>query len=719
MGHVHRDLECDNRDRVDERKDVPYSSARITRQGCRKHSEFSGDELRETSCGAGPNSAGTAGISLRGRHVKGDAWLFAYCVVGSFVIFGAIIGLVFPEYAYFYRDYGNQGRPSLAIVLESFSGLFGGWYRPVSITAAPYLLGVDFLNPSSIVAMNVVFFALASYLAPVIFLPRAGLGAKLVTSSLILSAPALQSVSYFPTIDALYILFAFMAIGALDRACREGAPLRSVDYGVAVLSWALAVCSKEVSVLAPFVAVPVILLRRIIEGETPSWALFRKVARYCGPLAVASVVFYLTYLAHRGAFTTAESYSSIPGQESLRRLVQLVGVSLNMSFPQADSAWLRWVTGPYDQVGTTLRAILYLATMLFGAILVFSRKHWHVAGYAAVLLTLTIPLGLFAIHPHHAFPVIIVIALGVGAACSNLSRELANVIRIPAWTRPSSMLTALLFGAISLVLMHRAYVYNGKLLLSGMHAFQLRYNTELFNDDAFKAVIRQRPTFVLIEKCPNSWSVGSEAGVLNYFGRAPNALGEEYVDDLLPARVVELRSEVDGKGGQLVGLGCNFAGSGPAGAARPYALVNFSEGLEAIASGRDITLSTHPDLYRHLLLRKGWFDIEAGHVWSVGHQAIIEVPTPPDSRSITFNLGAYVPGQVVQTVDVAIDGAAVGTLTFDADRSRATVSLPLPRNPSAASKIDFNIRRPIAPRSVSASNDGRELGIALYGLRLE
>jgi hypothetical protein len=357
--------------------------------------------------------------------------------------------------------------------------------------------------------------------------------------------------------------------------------------------------------------------------------------------------------------------------------------------------------------------------MLFGAILVFNRRHWHVALYVAVLLTLTIPLGLFAIHPHHAFPVIIVIALGVGAACSNLSRELVTVIRFPAWARPGSTQIALLLGTISLVLMHRAYVYNGNLLISGMHAFQLRYNTELFHDASFKAVIRQRPTFVLIENCPNSWSVGSSAGVIKYFGRAPSALGEEYVDELLPAKVVELRNEMDRKGGQLVALGCNFSGSGMPRTGHPYSLVNFSEELEAIASGRDIALSTHPDLYRHLLLRKGWFDIEAGHVWSVGHQASIEVPTSSNTKRITFDFGAFVPGQIVQTVDVAIDGAAVGTLTFDAGRSRATVSWPFPPNPSGVSKIDFNIRSPIAPKSVSASGDGRELGIALYGLRLE
>jgi hypothetical protein len=135
--------------------------------------------------------------------VKPDGLLLAYCVVGGFAICGPILGLVFPEFALFYVGSGNVAKLSFSHVLHSFVGFSSGWYRPVSHFLALYVLGIDFVNPASIVAMNIVFFAMASWLVPSVLLPQAGFGPRVLTSSLILSAPALQSVSYIPGIDSL------------------------------------------------------------------------------------------------------------------------------------------------------------------------------------------------------------------------------------------------------------------------------------------------------------------------------------------------------------------------------------------------------------------------------------------------------------------------------------------------------------------------------------
>jgi hypothetical protein len=443
------------------------------------------------------------------------------------------------------------------------------------------------------------------------------------------------------------------------------------------------------------------------------------VARYCGPLAAASVLYYLIYLLQKGALTMlGRGYSSVPGTESLGRIPQLAAVSLNIGFPAADSAWLRWATSGYDPVVSTLRMILYAAATLSGAILIFGRKHWSVIAFLGVLVTLVIPIGLFAIHPHHAFPVVIAIAVGVGASVSTLSQGFLRVFRVPAGYVFTA--TGLLLAAVSLVLMHRAYIYNADVLLTGIHASFLRYNTRLFNDDAFKALIKRRPTFVLIEKkCLGSWGVGSGVGVLNYYGGSPVALGEEYVDDFLPRTINELKHAVDGQGGQLIGLACNLTGSGNLTTSDPYTVINFSEELAAISSGRDIKVSTHSDLYRQLLLRSGWSLVEAERVWSVGNQAIMELPIPPGVQSIQFDLGAYVPGQVTQSVDIAIDGAVVKTLTFDADHSRQLVSVPVLHSPSSTKEIIFRIKVPVSPNEISSSDNGRSLGIAMYGFRLE
>jgi hypothetical protein len=279
--------------------------------------------------------------------------------------------------------------------------------------------------------------------------------------------------------------------------------------------------------------------------------------------------------------------------------------------------------------------------------------------------------------------------------------------------------TGLLLAAVSLVLMQRAYVYNADVLVTGIHAFILRYNTKLFNDDAFKALLKRRPTFMLIEKCSTSWSVGSGVGVLNYFGGSPVALGERYVDDFLPRMIHELTRDVHGQGGQLIGLGCNLTGLGHLSSSEPYSVINFSEELTAMGSGRDMKVSTHAELYRHLLLRSGWAPVEAERVWSVGDQAILELPIPPGVQAILFDLGAYVPGQLTQSVDIAIDGTAAKTWTFDADHSRQWVSVPVLQSSLGSEKIVFHRKVPGAPNEVSSPDEAQRLGIALYGFRFE
>jgi hypothetical protein len=138
-----------------------------------------------------------------------------------------------------------------------------------------------------------------------------------------------------------------------------------------------------------------------------------------------------------------------------------------------------------------------------------------------------------------------------------------------------------------------------------------------------------------------------------------------------------------------------------------------------MSSGHEIKVTTYSDLYQHLLLRSGWSLVEGEHVWSVGNQAIMELPIPPSAQSIQFDLGAFVPGQMTQSVDIAIDGAVVKTLIFDADHSRKLVSVPILHSSTGTEEIVFRIRVPISPKEVSLSDDARGLGIAVYGFRLE
>jgi hypothetical protein len=628
-------------------------------------------------------------------------------------VFAPVAGVVFPEFSLYFRTFGYAGRPEIAHVWDSFTGFLLGWYRPVSFTLAPFLFGVDLLNPPSVIVLNIAFFALAAYLLPALFIPQAALPVKLLASSLILTAPALQSVSYFAVIDSLYIILAAVTIIVLEKAYQERGAARVLLYLAAGLLLLLTAAAKEVGVLTPFVAATVLFLRRItMGGDRPSWRLAVDILKFCAPLMLVSILYYAVYIFLRGAFVSADSYSSVATLEKIYGIPQFLKVSLNLGFPTDESWWVRWATAGYDQIASMTRLGVYAVALLLVIGQIFARGPWPAVAFLAVLLTMAVPLGIFHVHPHHTYPLVAALALGIAAAFCFMERW-----TVGRWVVAGKYLVvslhALLLG-VSFLLMFRAYEYNRQVYTSGIHGPQLSYNTKLFYDSAFKALVQQRPTYLLIEQCPDDWAVGSKAGVLHYYGRADNALGEEYVPlGDLTAAAAKRRDAVEAQGGQLLALECDRAGF------RAYRIRDFAEAPIALVLGRDYGVSTHPDLFGRALLGAGWSQLEAGYVWSDSDVARLNLPIPPQARTVHFDLAAFAPGDLTQTLAIEADAVVGIRAEFDARNSRRVLSMPLPDNVAGTLEVRFRIGKPISPKELSLSTDVRRLGVALYGIRFE
>lgn len=129
-------------------------------------------------------------------------------------------------------------------------------------------------------------------------------------------------------------------------------------------------------------------------------------------------------------------------------------------------------------------------------------------------------------------------------------------------------------------------------------------------------------------------------------------------------------------------------------------------------------LSDRKDYFR-TILGKGWSELEAEFVWSVGPVAQIDLPADPQrADKLHLDLGAFIPEKKFrQHVDVFVNGKPAGGWDFDVFTMRRQITLDLGADAAAAQHIELRIAHPVAPGSFMNTVDPRLLGVSLYGIR--
>jgi hypothetical protein len=652
--------------------------------------------------------------------MKDNKFLLLYCFVGAFIIFAPLAGVVFPEYALFYKIYGFSGHPDASRTLHAFLDFSGGWYRPLSFLAAPFLLGVDLLNPASVVIFNIIFFSGAAYLAAISFLPKGSFFEQALAASFMLSAPALQSVAYFPVIDALYIIFGIATLLALEKSYLQNAKTFSKINLVCLLYFFLALTSKEVGILALLIAPAFIVMRQVGATNQPlTFRLVKSATWHCLPFIALAVVYYAAYVLVKGVSSSNSDYATVPILAHFGKISRYIAGSLNIACSGFTDPWLKWITQGYDAFDTAIRTLLYLVAAIIFVVTFQKKRIGAIASFVGFLAILTIPLALFHVHPHHTFPLVIVLAIVISASVSiarlRLTASGSSIGRVASIAIPGLLL------ALSLTLMYRAFEYNSQALQRGIHGFVLRYNTALFHDGYFKQLVQKKPSYLLVEECPDAWSVGAYSGVLPYYGGSTNSLGEEYVSKgsmLRRARAKALETET--AGGQLLGLECHPE------ATPPYTVVNFSQGsaafkLPPVAVGKKLLFD--PSGEGLIYLAHGWSSPEAWGVWSDGDSAGLDLQlASPRLRSILIEANAFVSDKdLIQEVDILLNGAIVKVLRLTRNMGNQ-IEVAVPEKVreqlrgDGALKIEFQFKSAVSPKSLGTSEDARRLGLGLLAL---
>lgn len=129
-------------------------------------------------------------------------------------------------------------------------------------------------------------------------------------------------------------------------------------------------------------------------------------------------------------------------------------------------------------------------------------------------------------------------------------------------------------------------------------------------------------------------------------------------------------------------------------------------------------LTDHKEYFRSIL-GKGWGDLEGEFVWSAAPVAEINLPADPArTGSIRLDVGYYRwERKSGQQLEVLVNGKSVGQWRFNPLESRRQVKVDLGDDPTAAQHIELKIANPMSPLQLGISQDHRQLGVSLYGIR--
>jgi len=145
------------------------------------------------------------------------------------------------------------------------------------------------------------------------------------------------------------------------------------------------------------------------------------------------------------------------------------------------------------------------------------------------------------------------------------------------------------------------------------------------------------------------------------------------------------------------------------GVAKPLKLERFLE----------YRVGQNTSVFSSSVLAGGWSEVEGDFVWSVGPEAQLDIQVPAGSKKISIDLASFVPGNKTQQVKISVDGIFESSVVFNALENRQSITIDLGVSHSENRLITFGISEPLSPKKLGLSNDTRELGVALYGFRID
>jgi hypothetical protein len=432
------------------------------------------------------------------RPVSPAAAFAAAVVLAGFVatfVYGRAAGYVYSEDSDYAIEFGHHSwyhALSFSQILGQYFSLGHGWYRPTGFYLIPYVLRIDYFQPSEQITLDIATLLIAAVMV-ILFVRRPRVLTAMIASLAVLLAPALYQVTYGVQADSFYIIFGLAFLWLADRLYygHDGGWRRAGLRAGLALVFFLTVTTKEVGCIVAVLMVPFLLLR----GPDLSKERVLRVVRFASPFLFAVVGYGIIYKSLVNA--TGPTYSSHLNLDRSLNFINLVSWTLGFRSPR--HTFENWV--PNWSHGEAVVQALLLAAVLGGLLLTWRRfRPWRIGLFLLTALGTSVAIASVGGIPYHGYPLVIMYGFAillVLEAVADRFAEIKSAQRRSFLLRGGGVVAVVLIGLI----VYEGHSTYGGVIAAGPQTPYLEASTQLFYGSTLAPVRHANDPLLVFNDC--------------------------------------------------------------------------------------------------------------------------------------------------------------------------------------------------------------------------
>jgi hypothetical protein len=403
---------------------------------------------------------------------------------------------VYSEDSDFATEFGHHAwyhALTFSQILGKYFSLGHGWYRPTGFYLIPYLLRIDYFQPSEQITLDIATLVIAAVLITVFFRRLRVLTAVAASLSVLL-APALYQVTYGVQADSFYIIFGLAFLWVADRLYYGDFHgwRRVAWWSGLVVTFLLTITTKEVGCLLAFLVIPFLLLRG--PDELTANRIWRAV-RFALPFLLIVLIYGIAYKAAVNA--NSPTYSTHLNLSRSLNFINLISWTLGFRSPR--NTFTNWI--PNWSSGETVVQVLILATVLGGLLITWRRfRPWRIGLFLLTAFITSVAIASVGGIPYHGYPLVVM----YGFAFLLVTEAVADRLEALRASRTRLLIRAGAATALLVLIgliMYEGHSTYGQVIYGGPQSAYLQASTELFDGPTLAPVRHANNPLFVFQDC--------------------------------------------------------------------------------------------------------------------------------------------------------------------------------------------------------------------------
>jgi hypothetical protein len=422
----------------------------------------------------------------------------ASLVVAGFaavVVYGRAAGYVYSEDSDFATEFGHHlwyHALTFWQILGKYFTIAHGWYRPTGFYLIPYLLRIDYFQPSEQIVLDIGTLVFAAVMIT-LFFPRPRVLTAVAASLVVLLAPALYQVTYGVQADSFYVIFGLAFLWLADHLYYgQYSGWRRVGIWLAAsLAFFLTITTKEAGCIVALLVIPFLLLRG--PDQLTRRDIIQAI-RFAAPFLLAVLAFAVMFKANVNA--NSPNYSTHFSLQRLLNFINLIFWTVGFHSPRHTfENWVpQWTTGQ-----TAVQAVILLLVIAGLAVTWRRFRLWRIAMALGSVVATAMAIAVVGGIPYHGYPVVIMYALiflTVLEAAADWLDGLPERIRSFVVPAAGVVLVAVIFAMI-----YEAHGTYARVIATGPQSPFLSASTQLFDGSTLAPVRQSNDPLLVFQDC--------------------------------------------------------------------------------------------------------------------------------------------------------------------------------------------------------------------------